>query len=157
MPWDNTRTVHPGWLAVEFGTCVGVRGDHGFGARGDQLGDGEARLARDASAAGLAEQRSGFLARVLSVEVPVPDDRAHVSRVRPRDHGEAADRALPAFVVGIEEVDGQPHARLDGAPHVGVRVVAHVPDGSLPEADIPGWHIQVPRLTTEGVRIAVRP
>ena len=24
MPWDNTRTVHPGWLAVEFGTCVGV-------------------------------------------------------------------------------------------------------------------------------------
>jgi hypothetical protein len=24
MPWDNTRVVHPGWLAVEFGTCVGV-------------------------------------------------------------------------------------------------------------------------------------
>jgi hypothetical protein len=24
MPWDNSRTVHPGWLAVEFGTCVGV-------------------------------------------------------------------------------------------------------------------------------------
>jgi hypothetical protein len=24
MAWDNTRTVHPGWLAVEFGTCVGV-------------------------------------------------------------------------------------------------------------------------------------
>ncbi len=24
MPWDRSRTVHPGWLAVEFGTCVGV-------------------------------------------------------------------------------------------------------------------------------------
>jgi hypothetical protein len=24
MPWDKSRTVHPAWLAVEFGTCVGV-------------------------------------------------------------------------------------------------------------------------------------
>ena len=24
MQWDRSRTVHPGWLAVEFGTCVGV-------------------------------------------------------------------------------------------------------------------------------------
>jgi hypothetical protein len=24
MPWDKTRTVHPLWLGVEFGTCVGV-------------------------------------------------------------------------------------------------------------------------------------
>jgi hypothetical protein len=24
MPWDNTKTVHPAWLAIEFGTCVGV-------------------------------------------------------------------------------------------------------------------------------------
>jgi hypothetical protein len=24
MAWDKSRTVHPGWLAVEFGTCVGV-------------------------------------------------------------------------------------------------------------------------------------
>jgi hypothetical protein len=87
----------------------------------------------------------------------VSDDRAHVSRVRPWDHGEAADRALTTFVVGVQHVDRQPQVGLDAAQHVGVRVVAHVPDGSLPEADISGWHVQVPRLTPERVRISVRP
>ncbi len=75
----------------------------------------------------------------------MPDDRAHVSRVRTRDHGEAADRALTAFLVGVQQVDGQALSRLDGAQYVGVRVVAPVPDGSLPKPDIAGRDVQVPR------------
>ena len=70
MPWDNTKTVHPAWLAFEFGTCVGVwtvvtfllaadgqrrrvrrLGRHRICALGDHVGDGEARVARRAAAA----------------------------------------------------------------------------------------------------------
>src|SRR5215216_7576038 len=96
------------------------------------------------------------LARVLPVEVPVPHDRAPPSGVRTRENAEAADHALSALVVAVQQVDGEPPPRFDRSQNAGVRVIGPIPNRTLPEADVSGRHVQVTRLATERVWICMR-
>src|SRR4051812_17578284 len=53
------------------------------------------------------------LTRIRPVEVPMPACRGQPGAVLPRNQGIAADHPLPALMVAVEQLDGQPGSRLD--------------------------------------------
>src|SRR6266536_3089443 len=99
------------------------------------------------------------LARVRPVEVPVPGDGAHplvgVLAGVARGDREQADSALAAFVVAVEQLDGELAPLLDGGDHAPVEDVVAIPHGPLPEADAAGGNVQIPTLAPELVEVRV--
>jgi hypothetical protein len=69
---------------------------------------------------------------------------------------EARDRALPALVVTVEQVDTERLARRDRLAHGRVKIVLRVAQRRLPEADVAGRHVEVARLRAEVVDLGVR-
>src|SRR5919201_3802844 len=86
---------------------------------------------------------------VGAVDVPVPSDRRVPAAVFAREHAEAADHALAAFEVAVEDVDTERLARIDGGSCGRVYVGRRIAKRALPEPDVAGGHVQVTCQTCE--------
>lgn len=66
---------------------------------------------------------------------------------------EAGDRRLPAFVIGVEQVDCDPTACLDRVSRLRVALVVWVAERGLPEACISRRDVEVALLVGERRRV----
>src|SRR5215831_16821364 len=87
------------------------------------------------------------------VHVPVVDDREQPDVLPARPHQEPADHALAAFVVPVEQVDGQRltvRDRLRG----GVTIwVGGITERAHPETGVAGRYVEVPGLAGKRRRV----
>src|SRR5437016_2013872 len=86
---------------------------------------------------------------VGAVQVPVPDDRADPMVSLARRQGEQPDRALPAFVVAVEDLHEEQGAARDVLLEPPVVRVGGVTDRGLPEADVARGDVEVAELRSE--------
>src|SRR5260370_61383 len=96
------------------------------------------------------------LAGVGAVEVPVAGGLAVPAVVAARQHVDAADRALAAFLVAVEKVDRERPALGYRAPQPGAHRVVAVTDGAFPVPGVGRRDVQIDCEATEIRRVGVR-
>src|SRR2546423_3436274 len=86
------------------------------------------------------------LARLGPVDAPVAADcrePAHAVRCLARREHEAADHALPALEVAVEDVHTHALWRFDGAAGLAIAVAPRVAERALPEADVARSDVEI--------------
>ena len=79
----------------------------------------------------------------------MPGDAGHPASVLARPEAEAADDALTAFVVAVEDVDGESLASFDRLSRREELRVVRIAEDALPEADVARGDIEVAGQTPE--------
>src|SRR5436309_3243213 len=83
------------------------------------------------------------LTRVGAIEIPVAAGRGGPAAVVPRQHPEAGDHALAAFVVAVEEIEHPLAVRTDDLPRSRELRRGGVTKRALPEADVAAGNVEV--------------
>src|SRR5581483_2809364 len=107
-------------------------------------------------AVGLGFCASGS-SRVGPVDVPVAQDLgAPALDLGPVGDGKPRDRALPTFVIAVEDVDHHPGPRIGGTAQLLVLRVRSLANRPLPETAVAGGYVEVARVAPEVLRIRTR-